>query len=96
MPVGQDTIAAVLTGLEGRRAVLAGGWASIDPSAMPKDVLRIEHAPYGWLIPRVSVAVHHAGAPYDPCRLPGWSALGTTTDRRSRVSRGTDLCGGGW
>ncbi|MDN5790621.1 MAG: glycosyltransferase [Micrococcales bacterium] len=62
MPVGQDTITAVLAGLDGRRAVLAGGWASIDDSSLPEGVLRIDHAPHDWLMPRVSVAIHHAGA----------------------------------
>ncbi|MEV1001183.1 glycosyltransferase [Nonomuraea sp. NPDC050202] len=47
--------------LTGRRAVLATGWGALRAGTEPDGVLVIEEAPHDWLLPRVSVAVHHGG-----------------------------------
>lgn len=47
--------------LSGRRAILATGWGALRPGSEPDGVLVIEEAPHAWLLPRVSVAVHHGG-----------------------------------
>jgi sterol 3beta-glucosyltransferase len=53
----------VLGGLRrsGRRAVLATGWGALRPSDAPERVHVLDQAPHDWLLPRVSVAVHHGG-----------------------------------
>ncbi|MFB4271372.1 glycosyltransferase [Nonomuraea sp. GTA35] len=47
--------------LTGRRAVLATGWGALRAGTEPDGVLVIEEASHDWLLPRVSVAVHHGG-----------------------------------
>ena len=42
------------------RGVLQAGWAGL--AADSDDVLTIADAPHGWLFPRMSAVVHHAGA----------------------------------
>ena len=47
----------------GQRGVLVGGWGRFaEPDPKNDYVLRIDSAPYEWLFPRISAAVHHAGA----------------------------------
>jgi sterol 3beta-glucosyltransferase len=65
--VGYDpagTARDVLRALDhaGVRAVVATGWGGIAPGAeLPDTVLAIDQAPHDWLLPRMSVIVHHAG-----------------------------------
>ncbi|GIG88354.1 glycosyltransferase [Plantactinospora endophytica] len=65
--VGYDpagTAREVLAALDraGVRAVLATGWGGLAPgTALPESVLAIDSAPHDWLLPRMSVVVHHAG-----------------------------------
>jgi sterol 3beta-glucosyltransferase len=48
--------------LAGVRAVVATGWGGIEPGErLPDTVLAIDQAPHDWLLPRMSVVVHHAG-----------------------------------
>lgn len=51
----------IVAGLDGRRAVLAGGWSG-GATGLPDSVLGIDRAPHSWLLPRCSVAIHHCGA----------------------------------
>jgi len=47
----------------GRRAVIAGGWASLDRHIREADdVLTIDNVPHSLIFPRVAAAVHHGGA----------------------------------
>jgi vancomycin aglycone glucosyltransferase len=46
-----------------RRAVIAGGWASLDRHiSEADDVLTIDQVPHSLIFPRVAAAVHHGGA----------------------------------
>ena len=45
----------------GQRAVLVSGWNNYT-SMLPKNIFQVESAPYHWLFPRVSAAIHAAGA----------------------------------
>ena len=58
----QATLELLVEALDGRRAVIAGGWGGLASSALPDSVLCIEAAPHDWLLPRMSLAVHHGGA----------------------------------
>jgi len=55
-------LASVLDALDGRRALLSGGWSRFGEAALASNVLRIGHVPHAWLLPRVRLAVHHGGA----------------------------------
>jgi vancomycin aglycone glucosyltransferase len=47
----------------GRRAVIAGGWASLDRHiTAADDVLTVDNVPHSLIFPRVAAAVHHGGA----------------------------------
>jgi vancomycin aglycone glucosyltransferase len=47
----------------GRRAVIAGGWASLDRHVTEAhDVLTVDNVPHSLIFPRVAAAVHHGGA----------------------------------
>jgi len=47
----------------GRRAVIAGGWASLDRHVTESDdVLTVDNVPHSLIFPRVAAAVHHGGA----------------------------------
>ena len=47
----------------GRRAVIAGGWASLDRHITEADdVLAIDNVPHSLIFPKVAAAVHHGGA----------------------------------
>ena len=48
--------------LGGRRAIIAAGWGGLTSRALPDNVLCIEAAPHDWLLPRMSLAIHHGGA----------------------------------
>lgn len=57
-----DLLGTVIAGLDGRRAIVAGGWAGAQTLDLPDTVLTIERAPHSWLLPRCSLAIHHCGA----------------------------------
>jgi vancomycin aglycone glucosyltransferase len=47
----------------GRRAVIAGGWASLDRHITEADdVLTVDNVPHSLIFPKVAAAVHHGGA----------------------------------
>jgi len=46
----------------GVRGIIATGWGSLAPDALPDSILKIESTPHDWLFPRVSAVVHHGGA----------------------------------
>ena len=56
-----QAVAAVRT--IGRRAVIVGGWASLDRHIREADdVLTLDAVPHSQIFPRVAAAVHHGGA----------------------------------
>ncbi len=52
----------LLAGLDGRRIVLADGWAEADARGAAPNVHRVGYVPYAWLFPRCAAIVHHCGA----------------------------------
>ena len=56
------TLELLVEALGGRRAVIAGGWGGLASAALPDNILCIEAAPHDWLLPRMSLAIHHGGA----------------------------------
>jgi UDP:flavonoid glycosyltransferase YjiC (YdhE family) len=58
----QRFLETVLAALQGRRALLFGGWSNFGEGPLPDSVLRIGAVPHDWLFPQVSVAIHHGGA----------------------------------
>ncbi len=57
------TTRMVLDALEetGQRGLLLTSWGGLRSEDLPESVYAIEHAPYDWLLPRMSAAVHHGG-----------------------------------
>lgn len=49
-------------GRSDRRGVLAMGWGGLEPGRADDHLFVIEHVPHSWLLPQVSVAIHHGGA----------------------------------
>ncbi len=59
LPVLRD---AILSGLAGRRVVLASGWAGLTAADLPDHVFAVDEVPHAWLFPRCSLVMHHCGA----------------------------------
>ncbi len=45
----------------GKRAIVLTGWGAIASIVPERDLFVMEEAPHGWLLPRVSLMVHHGG-----------------------------------
>jgi sterol 3beta-glucosyltransferase len=61
----QETTRLVIDALEkvGQRGILVSGWSGLGTDfPLPESVCVVESIPYAWLMSRVSVVVHHAGA----------------------------------
>ena len=56
------TVELVVEALGGRQAILAAGWGGLASAVLPDSVCCIEAAPHDWLLPRMSLAIHHGGA----------------------------------
>jgi UDP:flavonoid glycosyltransferase YjiC (YdhE family) len=48
--------------LAGQRGILGMGWNGMTDSGLPENILSVDFVPHEWLMPRVSVTVHHGGA----------------------------------
>jgi sterol 3beta-glucosyltransferase len=46
----------------GARGLLLSGWGGLAQADLPESIFQVEHAPHGWLFPRVAAVVHHGGA----------------------------------
>lgn len=46
----------------GQRGILHSGWGGLGDISLPKNVFKIEYAPYDWLFPRMSMIFHHGGS----------------------------------
>ena len=46
----------------GQSGILHSGWGGLGDISFPKNVFKIEYAPYNWLFPRMSVIFHHGGS----------------------------------
>jgi UDP:flavonoid glycosyltransferase YjiC (YdhE family) len=62
-PAAEELLRNILEALSitGQRAVLVSGWNRYRGS-LPKNVFLVDSVPYDWLFPRVSAAIHAAGA----------------------------------
>lgn len=45
-----------------QRCILHSGWGRLGDMSLPKNVFKIEYAPYDWLFPRMSMTFHHGGS----------------------------------
>ncbi|MEV4439896.1 glycosyltransferase [Streptomyces sp. NPDC049577] len=55
--------------LSGYRAIVVAGWGALDIDSPPDDVLALDDVPYGWLLPRVRVAVNSGSLGAHNCAL---------------------------
>lgn len=55
-------LAALVTALDGRRAVFWPGWSGMGDTRLPANVLRIDAIPHAWLFPRMAAVIHHGGS----------------------------------
>jgi sterol 3beta-glucosyltransferase len=60
----QRTTNIVLEALKqtGQRGILHMGWGGLGNVSLPDNVFKIDYAPYGWLFPQMSMAIHHGGS----------------------------------
>jgi sterol 3beta-glucosyltransferase len=58
----RKVVKAVVAALDGRRALLAGGWSNIDRSGLPDNILMLEATPHDHLFRSVSMVIFHGGA----------------------------------
>lgn len=63
-PNPEQTANMVLDAVQraGVRAVLARGWAGLQPHDVPDTVFLVDEVPHDWLFPRMAALVHHCGA----------------------------------
>ena len=59
---GLTELVAEALARSGRRGVLATGWGGLEPGLVDDRVLVVDDVPHSWLLPRMSLAVHHGGA----------------------------------
>lgn len=60
-----EKLAAIVVealGRAGLRGIVASGWGGLRTGDLPDTILAIDHAPHGWLFPRMATVVHHGGA----------------------------------
>lgn len=55
-------LTAVLTALDGRRAVFWPGWNGTGNARLPGNALLIDATPHDWLFPRMAAVIHHGGS----------------------------------
>lgn len=53
---------AMITALDGRRAVFSRGWHGLDDATLPDNILCIDPTPHEWLFPRMAAVIHHGGS----------------------------------
>ncbi len=60
----QATVQIMVDALKqtGQAGIIYTGWAGLQASALPANILLIEGAPHGWLFPRMAAVIHHGGA----------------------------------
>jgi sterol 3beta-glucosyltransferase len=46
----------------GQRGILNTGWGGLGSRSLPDSVFQIDYTPYGWLLPRMAMSVHHGGS----------------------------------
>jgi sterol 3beta-glucosyltransferase len=46
----------------GQPGIIYAGWAGLQASDLPDNILLIEGAPHDWLFPRMAAVIHHGGA----------------------------------
>jgi UDP:flavonoid glycosyltransferase YjiC (YdhE family) len=58
----EGTITLLVEALDGRRAIVDGGWSEKDVGRVPDSVYLLDGAPHDWLFPRMAALVHHGGS----------------------------------
>ncbi|MFM0667063.1 glycosyltransferase [Paraburkholderia sediminicola] len=53
---------AIISGVDGRRAIYNPGWSRFAPSTLPSNFYPVGDTPHEWLFPRCQIVIHHAGA----------------------------------
>ncbi len=48
--------------LKGERVIVQSGWSNFTAPDLPDNFLKISDANHNWLLPRVSMAIHHGGS----------------------------------
>lgn len=59
---GPGMVDALVSALDGRRAVFYPGWSGMDQIALPDNMLRIGMTPHDWLFPKTAAVIHHGGS----------------------------------
>ncbi len=57
-----ETLRLIVNALDGRRAVVAQGWAALGTGDLPPNLFPLKSAPHDWLFPQMAGVVHHGGA----------------------------------
>jgi len=53
---------AVITAIDGRRALFFPGWSGSDSLPLPSNFFILGDTPHDWLFPRTSLVIHHGGS----------------------------------
>jgi sterol 3beta-glucosyltransferase len=59
---GPRMVGALVSALDGRRALFYPGWSGMQDIALPDNMLRIGMTPHDWLFPRTAAVIHHGGS----------------------------------
>lgn len=62
MFVREKALTRLIEAVAGRRVVFCPGLSRIDRSVLPDNFFIAREVPHEWLLPRVSLAIHHGGA----------------------------------
>jgi sterol 3beta-glucosyltransferase len=57
-----SALSALVSALDGRRALFFPGWSGTGDLHLPDTVLRVDATPHDWLFPRTSAVIHHGGS----------------------------------
>jgi sterol 3beta-glucosyltransferase len=52
----------IIAAVDGRRALIYPGWSGMGTSVLPDNFLVIGETPHDWLLPRMSLVIHHGGS----------------------------------
>jgi sterol 3beta-glucosyltransferase len=56
------TLDALISALDGRRALFYPGWSGMGEVTLPDNIQRIGTTPHNWLFPRTAAVIHHGGS----------------------------------
>jgi sterol 3beta-glucosyltransferase len=58
----QAMLQSIIAAVGGRRTLFHPGWSGMSTTSLPANFHVLQDTPHDWLLPRVSVAVHHGGS----------------------------------